>query len=195
MEITVIIFVLIVTAASLFIILYLLFSHVSLVVKKEEEKKILQKFQEGLVKVAEKENVKLFFYDDFQELQKQSSSNHEISGVYKYIESNSEIYQKHKDLVDKMYPQIHVYNKESALCLAHELGHHFGIQYHKNDSEKFADFYIFELGKKILTDEEIGMLWITFKVYSKISEKELEQYRTIAIRNKIKNTFKFHKKA
>ena len=144
--------------AMLFFLLAMPFLFMPL--NNEKRNVIYRKFHDGLLKICEDEKIFIHVHNNIDELNKNvygDVDKPQAAGVYRY----RKIYKDGDEL-----PAIH-FQKNSTFVLAHEVGHHFGIKYFENDSEEFADKYIYQLAKRILTKSDIGIINIEINVFAK----------------------------
>jgi len=117
----------------------------------QSEKRIFHKYYNFLVDLCKKENIKLVFCKNPQEINSILGRDGDelCAGKYVYyvkngklIENSSTIYIAINSSFETVYDENRKYQFSCVTTLAHELGHHFAIKLKNNDTEEAADRYI-----------------------------------------------------
>jgi len=145
------------------------------------KKQILEKFRNHLLKLCDDESIYVELFNDVYHLngvsvkhvdseiilsknEKPFSKENLTIGNYIYL---NKPYDTPELRVKRQCPKIKLSKDgDYTWVLAHELGHHFMIQYQNNNTEEAADHYIKNLAEQCLTSQEQEMLKIEINVYS-----------------------------
>ncbi|MFA5153778.1 MAG: hypothetical protein WC554_14550 [Clostridia bacterium] len=153
------------------------------------KKEVCQKFKNLLFEICDKESIYIKFYNDEYQLNDVTVKYSETgernlvdskgntvfdgnlaTGKYVYLKKECDTPEKR---VQRQLPKIQLRkNEDVTWTLAHELGHHFTIQYKGIETELAADHYVKTLAEQLLTKKEQELLEIEIRVYSHINEKE-----------------------
>lgn len=112
------------------------------------------------------ENVFLTFYDSIEKLNEvrlNKKSNDLACGLYTYLKAENDSPETRKLW---SLPEIKLYDKD-VWIYAHELGHHFAVNYKNDDSEDAADAYIKFFAEECFSPLELHFLKSTIEIYSK----------------------------
>ena len=155
--------------------------------EKAKEAKI--KFRTLLLDICDKESIHIELFNDYYHLN-DVQVKYLQSGEKYLVDSRGKILNEHElaagryiflkpeydtpeKRIQRQLPKIQLRKEEDyTWILAHELGHHFTIQYMGLETEEAANHYIKTLAEKLLTKEERELLEIEIRVYSHIDDKE-----------------------
>lgn len=140
-------------------------------VSEKNRLRIYKKFERHLYHLLASERVYIKFYKSTDDLNAERLSKNpdapRAAGIYSYYskENDSPI----KRFVNEM-PKIHLVENtnpyDNLMVFAHELGHHFSIQYRDDNSEESADRMIIEFAKQCLTDWEFVCVAAILEIYA-----------------------------
>ena len=150
--------------------------------QQQEKKEALLKFKTLLLELCITELIYIEYFNDIYQLNRVSVKYFSDSG--KYLVDSNGIQFDEKNLACGKYvylkkeydtpvqrslsklPRIELKKDYDLWTLAHELGHHFTIQYQNIETEEAANLYIKTLAEQFLTKEEQEYLDIEIMVYS-----------------------------
>jgi hypothetical protein len=151
----------------------------------KNRKKALGKFKRAMFDICDKESIYIEFFNDYYQLNEVTVKNsvdgttlffdkkgmpfnfNELAGG-RYIYLKKE-YDTPEKRVERQMPKIELNkNKEFMWTLAHELGHHFTIQYQNIETEEAANKYIKTLAEQLLTKKEQKFIQTEIEIYSSI---------------------------
>jgi hypothetical protein len=134
----------------------------------EFQQPIIEKFWAYLDKIRISENIYIEMYDTIEEMNPNRTPDKYAAGTYVHLKP---AYDTEINRIIHKAPKIRLVNesKNTNVCTyAHELGHHFAITKHGDDSEEAADAYIMQLGLECLDRFELVILGNKLEIHSKV---------------------------